>query len=652
VYTGDNSGRELDLAEAWALTRALSPRDMVRVASIVALDGTIANDYDHERSVNAMPPSTPWAMYLSGDRRRYDYLVFDLDVSNGNAVGDAGKLSRWLSELRIAHLVAESGPTGGRHVWIALAEPTDAGVVKELSQLAKSLLPSLDVMPLQNPVSGCVRPPGAIHRHGGTSRPLGALSSLTVQSLDVAGVDELRTFLIDNGAELPAPTPTVSHGLMTGPDGHAFVPGDRRELTPSTVALLSAPMPVAEDASLRLVRVLAGMANAGWQFGDLAPYVASSPAFEHVRTQRVRDARQRRSAQQSHKILTREWRHAVEYVAARPATSSTSTSSGYLEHLTHTTRAVQALQDRADTMPGLWGADRASQAARVHRGTYSRRAVLDALCLFMVQAASTTVEADCRRLAMHVGYGRTTVSEALRDLATPTIDGDPESAWIVREGVPERARGQRYRLSRRFSTGDYPPNRTQALPTPPHPLAHRDRLFRELGERLEVLALDVFAAPHSLGRHAGSVYRYLPETSSLFGRDLAALTYLTGLSAGQVRVELDKLERIWLATPKAGGWARGSANPVAIAIHLEVAGYLEDRAQRYRYEREQWGFWMAEVDEILKERRRRGSRPDPTAVELFESDRLRSRTPLYPRKPDGRWDHSTALRIIAARHAA
>lgn len=35
----------------------------------------------------------------------------------------------------------------------------------------------------------------------------------------------------------------------------------------------------------------------------------------------------------------------------------------------------------------------------------------------MVQAASTTVEADCRRLAMHVGYGRTTVSKALRDLA-------------------------------------------------------------------------------------------------------------------------------------------------------------------------------------------------------------------------------------------
>lgn len=119
----------------------------------------------------------------------------------------------------------------------------------------------------------------------------------------------------------------------------------------------------------------------------------------------------------------------------------------------------------------------------------------------------------------------------------------------------------------------------------------------------------MFAAPHSQGWHAGNVYRYLPETVSLFGRDVAALTYLTGLSASQLRVELDKLVRTEMALPQPAGWVHSRANPVAITIHLDVAGYLEDRAQRYRYEREQWGFWMAEVDEILKRRRRRGARP-------------------------------------------
>jgi hypothetical protein len=653
------SGLELDAPAAWALTRALSPRDVVRVASIVAHDGTIANDYDREWSVLEGAPTTPWAMYLSGDRERYDFLVFDFDSSHGNAVRDAGRMSLWLDELRIDHLTAESGPTGGRHIWISLDEPTDAAVVKEVSQLAKSLLPSLDVRPLQNPKTGCVRPPGAIHRYGGISRPLGALSSLLTQSMDAEGVDALRAFLLDIGAELPAPTVPLAHGVTNGADGHPHVPGDRRELSPKVSALLAAPLPLGEDASLRLATVLAGMANAHWQFADVAHHATSAPAFEHVRTVRRRASRAPRPSKQRHDVLARAWRHAVEYVASHPSTPSgpsDTDGTGYLSRLARTTRAVQALQERADTMPGLWGADRASQAARARRGTYSRRAVLDALCLFMVQAASTTVEADCRRLALHTGYGKTTTAEALRELATPLVDDHPESAWIISDGPPERGRGQRYRLSNRFSTEDHPTNRTQVLHGPPYqPLAQRDQLFRELGSRLEVLNLDVFAAPHSLGRHAGNVYRHLPDASGALGRDVAGLTHQTGLSAAHVRVELDKLARTGMATPSLTGWARGRANPTAIAIHLDVAGYLEDRAHRYQYERERWAQWLAELiwmHQSHKDRHRRPNRPDPTAVPLFDGETPHNRRPRYPRGPNGRADHTTALRLITARHAA
>lgn len=45
-------------------------------------------------------------MYLSGDREQYDYLTFDLDAGHGNAVRDADRLSLWLDELRIDHLIA------------------------------------------------------------------------------------------------------------------------------------------------------------------------------------------------------------------------------------------------------------------------------------------------------------------------------------------------------------------------------------------------------------------------------------------------------------------------------------------------------------------------------------------------------------------
>lgn len=674
-------GLELDLDRAWALTRALSPRDVVRVASIVAHDGTIANDYDRERSVLEGAPSTPWAMYLSGDRQRYDFLAFDFDVSRGNAIRDAGRLSLWLDELRIDHLTAESGPTGGRHVWITLDEPTDAAVVREIALLARDLLPSLDVTPLLNPIRGCVRPPGAVHRFGGASRPLGALSSLTTQRADTESITDFRAFLLDSGAELPAPTPQVPHGVTATSDGHPYVPGDRRDLSPKTLEQLSAPMTAREDASARLVSVLAAMANAHWQFSDLTPYLQSSPAFEHVRTERVRASRVPRTQKRSTTVLEYAWRYAVEYVAANPAAATDDVDgTGYLSRLTDTVQAVQALQERADTMPGLWGADRISQAARARRGTYSRRAVLDALCLFMLQAASTTVEADCRRLALHIGYGKTTTAEALRELATPLVEGDAESAWIVRVGEAEGKRGQRYRLSKRFSTGNQVPNRTLSSHVPPgSPLPLRDRWFRELSARLQVLNLDVFAAPHSLGRHAGNVYRHLlvlPREVPLIidaagtvmqdlttvqhseGTDVAALSHRTGLSQAQVRVELDKLARVWLAVPLSAGWARQPMNEDgmrALALHLDVDGYLETRAVRYRYERERWDQWLNQVTWIHKSDshgRRRPARPDSTAVPLFESATIRGRDPKYPRKPDGSWDHSAALRLIAARHAA
>lgn len=460
---------DLEHDQAWALLRALSPRDVVRVASLVDRDGTILNEYDREWSTGNLAPSTPWAMYLSGDLQNYDYLVFDLDASHGNAVRDAGKLSLWLDELRIDHLVAESGPTGGRHIWIRLADPIPAAEIKQLSQLAKQLLPSLDVRPLQNPRTGCVRPPGSPHRYGGASRPLGALAPLTDRSADAESIDALRDFLVDIGAELPVATPAVAHGI-NHTAGSTYVAGDRRELTPATAALLTAPVSFHEDASLRLATVLAGMANAHWQLVDVERHVTSSPAFEHVRTVRQRDRRVPRSASRARDVLERAWRHAVDFVALNPSSSTAAAvddEGGYLGRLSTAVKAVQAVQERANVMPGLWGADRASQAARAHRGTYSRRAVLDALCLFMVQAASTTVEADVRRLALHTGYGKTTTAEALRELATPLVGGDPESAWIVREGIPERGRGQRYRLSTRFSTENQETDRTQVLHAPP-----------------------------------------------------------------------------------------------------------------------------------------------------------------------------------------
>ena len=173
---GDPTGPVLD---AWELTRRISPRPVVRTAAADA-HGRPINAYPLLHPIHGEPPVTPWAVNLADTHGRFWLLCADLDAKpSAEAAGaDTVRLSGLLSEAGIPHLVCVSGPTGGRHVWIGLRESVDAEVVGALAFLLKGWLPSLDVAPLVNPASGCVRPPGAPHRLGGHSQPIaGILSS-------------------------------------------------------------------------------------------------------------------------------------------------------------------------------------------------------------------------------------------------------------------------------------------------------------------------------------------------------------------------------------------------------------------------------------------------------------------------------------------
>ena len=167
--------------DSWAITRRISPRRVVRAAALDA-DGQPVNSYPLVHPVAGARPWTPWAVHLADASGRYRLLCADLDakVSAAAAAADATRLAGLLSELGIEHLVCASGPTGGRHVWLGLRESLDAEVVRALAYLFKAWLPTLDVAPLVNPTSGCVRPPGAPHRLGGSSQVItGSPSFLT-----------------------------------------------------------------------------------------------------------------------------------------------------------------------------------------------------------------------------------------------------------------------------------------------------------------------------------------------------------------------------------------------------------------------------------------------------------------------------------------
>ena len=119
------------IGAAWRLTRTLSPRPQVRAAS-----GDQVNAYPTQVPVAGPAPAGPWAMYLTDAQRRYRYIGLDLDAHDGGAAQaerDATAIAAALTQSGIAHVVCESGPSGGRHVWIGVAETAEAQLVRHLA---------------------------------------------------------------------------------------------------------------------------------------------------------------------------------------------------------------------------------------------------------------------------------------------------------------------------------------------------------------------------------------------------------------------------------------------------------------------------------------------------------------------------------------
>lgn len=96
-------------------------------------------------------------------------------------------------------------------MWTALAEPADRESVATLARLARHLCPTLDIAPLSNPTTGCVRPPGAPHRSGGRSVVLRgdttALTTPTGTRAQVGALIEHLAQLVDDAEPSQTPDP-------------------------------------------------------------------------------------------------------------------------------------------------------------------------------------------------------------------------------------------------------------------------------------------------------------------------------------------------------------------------------------------------------------------------------------------------------------
>ncbi|MBO1903204.1 hypothetical protein J4H92_14765 [Leucobacter weissii] len=602
----------------------------MRVAA-VSDDGSTLNSYppQHITPVTETAPERPWAIYLTDREHAYRLLCFDLDGKTPEAAEaaeqDAAALARLLTDAGLAPVVCQSGPQGGRHIWIALREGVSAELVHRLARLAKTLHTTLDLSPIMNPAAGCVRPPGAPHRHGGSSTVIdGKLHSLTrpsgTEAAVAAAVERLAQLVNDRAAT--ERTDTFSAETEQDDRKHPHIPGTKRPLAPAAAAALRADA-AAGDASAVLWRVLTGAAAAHWQYSDLARLLDTAPGLEHARTRREHGRRIARRPDERARVLRRQWDRAVAYIASgRRVVGRDETFDARADAIA---TLVLAVQGRADAAPGRWN----------RGGGPADRRVLDALSILTLQAVSADVEADTRRLALMAGIGRETARTALLRLS--------EDGWIVRTREAEGRGAAHWKIGPQVVIHSNPDEgRSQVAHRPPGSgSAARNALLLELTNRLDSAAHDLFTLG-ALGLHAGNVYARCTHDPL----PLAQLARLTGSDAAHTVQTLTQLIEADVLLLSRDGWHKPAADRRDAAADARgVTGRLAARAERYAVERELWAWWQDELDWMNTAPAERPKRPAPGQLVLVPDVGPTPR-PIHPRTPYGRADYRAARCIL------
>jgi hypothetical protein len=620
----------------------------VRVAALDSA-GRYENNYPLLAPLTGPEPHGPFAVHLGcSNGREFGLLGFDLDAGRGDVSHDLAALLELLDSAGVPYLVARSGPTEGRHVWVRPAAPVPAGMVKQLARGLRYQLPTLDISALSNPVTGALRPPGAAHRTGGRSEIItgdldGFLASFT-------SLDQLQLLTETVAASLPAVSRDATvRFVVHDAAGHPYLPGPKRALPPRSQQAVRQVVAGDVDASAVQWTVLLGAARAHWTYADVEGLVqAAVPGLEHLRTVPAKTTgstkRLPRSAREADELLRNDWARAIAYIEATETSAHPLDAAGdYTSRLAELVDGLEAALARADACPGRW-----SQA-----GGATDRLVFDQLCVLHLQAVTGTVEADQRRLALACGIGRETARRALERLA--------EDGWIRQESLGAGPKAASWTVvvpptSDPVSTGQ----ETDGAQVVTRPADAAPTLRAELLDRLQthigLQVHDVFTR-QGLGHDAGVIWAQIAE-----GIELLDLQTRTGYPEHRIDQYVGQLHDfgLWHWNDNRGRATTNSSDRDAAAEMLGVRGGLAERQRRYRLERELWAWWIEHVEwlktpgktkrKIMSERWRRRHSPAQLAIAMPGLTRTQRYGP-YPRRA-GRADHDAAKATIAAAERA
>lgn len=570
-YLGDASAAPAEAVAAWSMTaRRLAGVDRVRLG-IKRSSGRLEYPASHERDLTDSLPRTPAAVRVYGDDGCCRTLFLDFDAKGIHSPADAARdesYVRHLLDVIGIRYITDVAPTGGRHLYIPLAERMPLDSARDIVEGLAVRFKTLDPGPHRSAMSGCVRTPGSVHGQGGhqsLTMPLWRVQDVLDNPNTADEVEELRAAIagdvdIARQRRLAAAVEPLEVDV---PSAGPVRPLSARLLMIAREGVWDTER-YGQDRSAARQAVVTGCAAAGWTVTDIYQRIADgtwpglAAMYAKYRYPAARLKAIRADMLNAQRYLALVGNSQVDGGNRSVRNSNTSARLSRRGSDPHgdirTWRAVLATTER-HRLPG--------------RSWYAARFVLRALGEAAHKTGSLRVSFGCRSLAEASGLDHSTVSVLLHRLAkegwiTRVARGWGENADTWELSLPED-------LAEDASTYRWPHGKIHALRP----------AFRSLGH---VCAL-VFEAVE-----IGKAHTVLD------------LSRFLGMSRSNVHEAVEMLLG-WKLFERIDG--RLEARPerlMQVAEYLGADEALYEQMMRHRRQRALWRAWLArfETDEYAE----------------------------------------------------
>jgi hypothetical protein len=565
------AARQVTPDMAWALA------PLIAGAPTYRLGRWIGGRFQYPRPQNppritAAVPMRPAAVPIHGADGSVATLCLDLDTSKalkGVVDDDAQRLGTLLESCGIRY-VADYSPSGGRHLYVPLAERLSGPEARQLVEAMTLMAPSLDPSPHQNVTDGCIRVPGSVHKSGGhqiLTTPLAAAYDIlrrrnpasAVAALRRAIAPEIRRVgeLKDRTAKMAAPT--TASGVSPIPFG-----GSQSPLRLAARTGLYDAARYASPSEARIA-VLNHFAACGWTLEQVRLELSGQfPGLAALYTNTERRER----------LLDKEWAEACRWIQktgtpspgrrnARINDTSPPNPTGGANRTSSKAAAHQLVNDLENVLYAVLD----HRLKERGREGLSLRLLLRAVLGYMRTMETDVLDVGCRTFATALGKHHGTISRLL-PLLEQASDG------ILTKIADARGRNAD----------------TYVIQLP----QHFEQLARELSWRSGKIhgIRPVFRV---LGDVAALVYESIER--GRLSPTTAAIVRSTGLSRTAVETALAAMSSYNMIGRRHGQWTiTAGTSLTALARRL---GALDDAAEQISTHRKQRAAWHAWLDRNL-----------------------------------------------------